>query len=101
MNNTINQYLSRYPLARAAGIFAFMKPTETSSVNYEIRVAGSLTPQWMDWFDGLVIINTENGETLLSGPLADQAALYGLLKKIRDLGLPLVSVRQIPSQEKK
>jgi len=77
-----------------------MKPTETSSVNYEIRVAGSLTPQWMDWFDGLVI-NTENGETLLCGPLADQAALYGLLKKIRDLGLPLVSVRQIRSQEKK
>ena len=77
-----------------------MKPTETSSVNYEIRVAGSLTPQWMDWLDGLVI-NTEKGETLLCGPLADQAALYGLLKKIRDVGLPLVSVRQIPSQEKK
>ncbi|MCG2783760.1 MAG: DUF6326 family protein [Anaerolineae bacterium] len=77
-----------------------MKPTETSSVNYEIRVAGSLTPQWMDWFDGLVI-NTENGETLLRGPLTDQAALYGLLKKIRDLGLPLVSVKKIPSQEKK
>jgi hypothetical protein len=77
-----------------------MKPTETSSVNYEIRVTGSLTPQWMDWFDGLVI-NTENGETLLRGPLADQAALYGLLKKIRDVGLPLVSVRQIRSQEKK
>jgi len=54
----------------------------------------------MDWFDGLVI-NTENGETLLRGPVADQAALFGLLKKIRDLGLPLVSVRQIPSQEKK
>ena len=77
-----------------------MKPTETSSANYEIRVAGSLPPQWMDWFDGLVI-NTENGETLLRGPVADQAALFGLLKKIRDLGLPLVSVRQIPSQEKK
>jgi len=77
-----------------------MKPTETSSANYEIRVTGSLPPQWMDWFDGLVI-NTENGETLLRGPLADQAALYGLLKKIRDVGLPLVSVRQITSQEKK
>jgi hypothetical protein len=77
-----------------------MKPTETSSTNYEIRVVGSLPPQWMDWFDGLVI-NTENGETLLRGPVADQAALFGLLKKIRDLGLPLVSVRQIPSQEKK
>ena len=77
-----------------------MKPTETSSANYEIRLAGSLPPQWRDWFDGLVI-NTENGETLLRGPLADQAALFGLLKKIRDVGLPLVSVRQIPSQEKK
>jgi len=77
-----------------------MKPTETSSTNYEIRVVGSLPQQWRDWFDGL-IINTENGETLLRGPMADQAALFGLLKKIRDLGLPLVSVRQIPSQEKK
>jgi hypothetical protein len=77
-----------------------MKPTETSSANYEIRVAGSLPPQWRDWFDGLVI-DVENGETLLRGPVADQAALFGLLKKIRDAGLPLVSVRQIPFQEKK
>lgn len=77
-----------------------MKPTQTDSTCYEIRVVGSLPPQWMDWFDGLVI-NTENGETLLHGPVDDQAALFGLLKKIRDLGLPLVSVRQISSQEKK
>jgi hypothetical protein len=77
-----------------------MKPTETSSANYEIRVAGSLPPQWRDWFDGL-FIDVENGETLLRGPVADQAALFGLLKKIRDVGLPLVSVRQIPFQEKK
>jgi hypothetical protein len=77
-----------------------MKPTQTDPTCYEIRVVGSLSPQWRDWFDGLVI-NTENGETLLRGPMADQAALFGLLKKIRDIGLPLVSVRQIPSQEKK
>lgn len=77
-----------------------MKSTQTDPACYEIRVVGSLPPQWRDWFDGLVI-NTENGETLLRGPVADQAALFGLLKKIRDLGLPLVSVRQIPSQEKK
>jgi hypothetical protein len=77
-----------------------MKPTQTDLTNYEIRVVGSLPAQWRDWFDGLVI-NTENGETLLRGPMADQAALFGLLKKIRDIGLPLVSVRQIPSQEKK
>ena len=75
-----------------------MKPTETSSANCEIRVAGSLSPQWIDWFDGLVI-NTENGETLLRGPVADQAALFGLLKKIRDSGLPLISVRHITTQE--
>jgi hypothetical protein len=67
---------------------------------YEIRLESELPERWSNWFDGLVI-NTENGETLLCGPLADQAALYGLLKKVRDLGLPLVSVRQIPSQEKK
>ncbi len=77
-----------------------MKPTQTDPTCYEIRAIGCLPPQWRDWFDGLVI-NTENGETLLRGPVADQAALFGLLKKIRDLGLPLVSVRQIPSQEKK
>jgi hypothetical protein len=77
-----------------------MKPTQTDPTCYEIRVVGSLPAQWTDWFDGLVI-NTENGETLLRGSLADQAALFGLLKKIRDLGLPLVSVRQITSQEKK
>jgi len=77
-----------------------MKPTQTDPTCYEIRVVGSLPAQWMDWFDGLVI-NTENGETLLRGPVADQAALFGLLKKIRDVGLPLVSVRQITTQEKK
>ncbi|MGE5376223.1 MAG: DUF6326 family protein [Bacteroidota bacterium] len=77
-----------------------MKPTETAFANYEIRVAGSLSLQWRDWFDGLVI-DLENGETLLRGPVADQAALFGLLKKVRDVGLPLVSVRQIPFEEKK
>jgi hypothetical protein len=77
-----------------------MEPTQTDSTCYEIRVVGSLPPQWRDWFDGLVI-NTENGETLLRGPVADQAALFGLLKKIRDVGLPLVSVNQITTQEKK
>ena len=64
---------------------------ETSPFIYEIRVAGHLPPQWMDWFEGLTI-TLENGDTLLSGPVADQAALHGLLKKVRDLGMPLVSV---------
>jgi len=64
---------------------------------YEIRLKGNLDAQWVTWFDGLEITEDENGETLLSGPVTDQAALYGLLRKVRDLGMPLVSVIQIQS----
>jgi hypothetical protein len=66
---------------------------------YEIRLKGHLDAQWTDWFDGLTITLEENGNTLLSGPVADQAALHGLLKKIRDLGMPLVSVNRIQSDK--
>jgi len=62
---------------------------------YEIRLKGHLDAQWMTWFDGLTITLEENGDTLLSGPVADQSALHGLLRKVRDLGMPLVSVVQI------
>jgi hypothetical protein len=62
---------------------------------YEIRIAGHLDAHWADWFDGMSIILEEDGTTLLSGPVPDQPALYGLLRKVRDLGLPLVSVNQI------
>jgi hypothetical protein len=64
---------------------------------YQIRIKGHLSQQWMDWFDGLTITLEEDGDTLLTGPVVDQAALYGLLKKVRDLGLPLVSVNLIGS----
>ena len=62
---------------------------------YQIRVKGHLAPQWTGWFEGLSITLEENGETLLTGPVVDQAALHGLLKKVRDLGLPLLSVKSV------
>ncbi len=66
---------------------------------YEIRIEGYLGPQWTDWFEGLTITLEEDGQTLLTGPVTDQAALYGLLKKVRDLGMPLVSVSQVQINE--
>jgi hypothetical protein len=61
-------------------------------VIYQIRLKGHLDSQWTDWFEGLTITLEEDGDTLLTGPVTDQAALHGLLKKVRDLGMPLVSV---------
>lgn len=59
---------------------------------YQIRIKGHLSAQWASWFEGLTITLEESGDTLLTGPVVDQAALHGWLKKVRDLGLPLVSV---------
>ena len=61
---------------------------------YEICVRGHLDNRWSDWFEGLSIMLEENGETLLTGTVVDQAALHGLLRKVRDLGIPLVSVNR-------
>jgi hypothetical protein len=71
------------------------------SMIYQIRIKGQLSPEWADWFDGLIITLEEDGDTLLTGPLVDQAALHGLLRKVRDLGMTLVSVVQLPSNETK
>ena len=62
---------------------------------YAIRIAGHLPPQWSDWFEGLAVTLEPDGTTLLSGPVIDQAAMYGLLKKVRDTGLTLIAVNQI------
>ena len=66
---------------------------------YEIRIKGHLDHRWAGWFDGLALTLEDNGDTLLTGPVVDQAALHGLLRKVRDLGMPLVLVRRVrPSQ---
>ena len=70
------------------------KPISNAKV-YEIRLKGHLQARWAKWFDGLTIRLEDNGDTLLTGPLVDQAALHGLLKKVRDLGLPLLSVNSV------
>jgi hypothetical protein len=62
---------------------------------YQIRLTGHLSDQWTNWFEGLTITMEENGDTLLTGPVVDQAALFGLLKKVRDVGIPLISINRI------
>ena len=64
---------------------------------YEIRVKGHLDGRWSEWFDGLLISNLMNGEAVLSGEIIDQAALHGVLIKVRDLGLPLLAVSRVES----
>lgn len=66
---------------------------------YEIRLRGHLDDRWADWFDGLTITREANGETLLTGLVVDQAALHGVLRKIRDLGLPLLSVIRVAPEQ--
>ena len=68
---------------------------------YRITIKGYLDSEWSDWFDGLTITIVDNGETILTGPIVDQTALHGVLIKIRDLGLPLLSLTRIgPEREK-
>lgn len=68
------------------------KTNPDQPVVYQIRIKGHLDPKWRLWFEGLTITREEDGDTLLTGPVIDQAALHGLLKKVRDLGMPLISV---------
>ncbi len=66
---------------------------------YEIRLKGYLDDRWAAWFEGLTLTREDNGETLLTGPVVDQAALHGLLRRVRDLGVPLLSVTRVrPNQ---
>ena len=70
-------------------------------ITYAIRVEGHLDPSWVDWFDGLTIVHEPSGETLLSGRVRDQAALYGLLNRLGTLGLSLVTVHRESGDEQR
>jgi hypothetical protein len=76
-----------------------MKAMQTHPVCYAIRVAGHLSPNWADWFEGLAVRLAEDGSTLLTSAPIDQAALHSLLKKVRDLGIPLISVNRVETNE--
>ena len=68
----------------------------TGTQQYEIRVKGHLGSRWTAWFDGLSVANEDDGTTVIRGPVVDQAALHGLLQKLRDVGIPLISLIQLP-----
>jgi hypothetical protein len=68
---------------------------------YQIKIKGLLDRQWTDWYGGMTISPTEDGDTLLTGPIEDQAALHGLLKKVRDSGMSLISVGPIESDPRR
>jgi hypothetical protein len=76
-----------------------LTPHPPEAGRYEIRLTGHLDTRWAAWFDGLTVSHEIDGTTVISGPIADQAALHGVLQRVRDLGLPLVSViRMEPAQ---
>ena len=86
-------------MRRAHNIDAYLRDMQTHEgggvrESYEIRVKGHLNARWADWFDGLTLTQESDGTTVLSGSVIDQAALHGLLGKVRDLGLPLIAVHR-------
>ena len=75
---------------------AFQKEDmKNDPMSYQIRIEGQLGQQWADWFEGFSVTREQAGTTLLTGPVIDQSELHGLLKKVRDLGMPLISVNRI------
>ena len=71
------------------------EPPPERPARYELRVDGALDSHWSAWFEGLQVSSDQSGQTVIAGPVADQAALHGLLAKVRDLNLPLLSVRRV------
>lgn len=99
MKNGNLGYATKKPFTKSQGQNMSSKHSPITRSNqpivYQIRIEGHLDCQWTEWFDGLTITPNETGETVLAGVIVDQAALYGLLKKVRDLGMPLVSVIRV------
>jgi len=98
-DHTIRSYGPRVPADRQRPNITTGEPAAAreSIRNYEIRVEGRLTPRWSAWFDGFAIeSDPSDGTTVICGPVVDQSALHGLLQKLRDIGLPLVSLAEVP-----
>ena len=74
-------------------------PQRSEAERYEIRLTGHLDAHWTAWFDGMTVSRHSDGTTVISGPVTDQAALHGLLQRVRDLGLPLVSVERVDADQ--
>jgi hypothetical protein len=89
------EHIDGAPLPQESGSAQAPDSASASLHRYRIRVKGALDASWSEWFEGLTITSESNGETTLAGPLADQSALLGVLVKVHNLNLPLVSVQQI------
>ncbi len=76
-----------------------LTPDRPEAGRYEIRLTGRLDAHWATWFDGLTVSQDSDGTTVISGPIADQSALHGVLQRVRDLGLPLVSVTRVDTDQ--
>ena len=74
-------------------------PDRSGAGRYEIRLSGHLDAHWSTWFDGLAVAHEQDGTTVITGSVLDQAALHGLIGRVRDLGLPLVSVMRLPDPQ--
>jgi hypothetical protein len=85
--------------SRSSAVIDNLQPETIQPTVYQIRVKSHLSSDWTDWFEGLTITLEDNGDTLFTGPVVDQAALHGLLKKVRDLGMSLISVNPVQSNE--